>query len=287
MPITSVSDPVRRFFGEVVNGHDLDPLPGLLAPGFTNVGLLPTPLDAAGFRAGCEAFLAAFPDLSLDVEQLIEDGDTVATRGVWRGTHQGEFLGVPATGRRVEARYVDFWRIADGEVAGNWVTMDLLGVLQQLGAAPAAAAGLDLAATARAMYAAWNARDFDREVAATTEDVDWTVVPLGARFRGHDGYRRFAETWATAFPDGHADVRSVTASGQRVVVEFVGRGTHTGPLPAPDGSILAPTGRPVEIALVDVFEFGPDGRVSAGREYFDLAGMMAQLGAGAMAAAGR
>lgn len=285
MPTTSVSDPVRRFFAEVVNGHDPDQLPGLLAPGFTNVGLLPTPVDAAGFRAGCEAFLTAFPDLSLDVEQLVEDGDTVATRGVWRGTHRGEFLGVPATGRPVEARYADFWRVTGGKVAGNWVTMDLLAVLQQVGAAPVAAGGLDLAAKARAMYAAWNARDFDHGVAATTEDVDWTVVPLGARFRGHDGYRRFAESWATAFPDGHADVRSVTTSGQRVVVEFVGRGTHTGPLAAPDGSTLAPTGRPVEIALVDVFEFAPDGRVSGGREYFDMAGMMVQLGAGAVVAA--
>ena len=85
--------------------------------------------------------------------------------------------------------------------------------------------------------------------------------------------------WAGGFPDGVITVDSTIASGDKVVVEFTGQGTHTGTLVTSMGSI-PPTGRPVTLKLCDVIEFS-DGKVKSQRSYFDSGSMMAQLGLGA------
>jgi predicted ester cyclase len=87
-----------------------------------------------------DQFFAAFPDMHVTVEDVIEDGDRIATRGRFVGTHRGEFNGVPATGRPVDVKYIDVWRVEDGKAVENWVQMDLLGLLQQVGAVPAPSA---------------------------------------------------------------------------------------------------------------------------------------------------
>jgi steroid delta-isomerase-like uncharacterized protein len=77
---------------------------------------------------------AAFPDLQLSIQdQLAEDG-RLAIRYVGQGTHQGEFLGIPATGRKVSYTGMLMVRLEDGRIAEFWAQPDLLGVLRQLGA---------------------------------------------------------------------------------------------------------------------------------------------------------
>ena len=82
-------------------------------------------------------FLTAFPDFHVTLEDVIAEGDKVASRGVWRGTHQGNFMGIPATGKSVAVSYSDIWRFENGKAVENWVQMDMLGLMQQLGVAPA------------------------------------------------------------------------------------------------------------------------------------------------------
>ena len=80
---------------------------------------------------------AAFPDMRMDVEDLIASGDKVVVRGRFTGTHQGEFMGMPATGRSVDLALIDILRFgADGKVAEHWGLLDELGMMQQLGAMP-------------------------------------------------------------------------------------------------------------------------------------------------------
>jgi steroid delta-isomerase-like uncharacterized protein len=86
-----------------------------------------------------EMYLAAFPDLTFTIEHLIAEGDTVAARLTARGTHRGELLGIPATGRAITVAVFELYRLSDGKIAEQWVTMDALGLMQQLGALP----GLD------------------------------------------------------------------------------------------------------------------------------------------------
>jgi steroid delta-isomerase-like uncharacterized protein len=134
----------------------------------------------------------------------------------------------------------------------------------------------DNATLARSLYEAFNARDFDRIAELTAADGLITVVGSGATYRGTDGVRRYNSMWAEAFPDGAITIGDVIASGDHVVVEFTGRGTHTGTLATPAGAIPA-TGRSVTLQLCDVLEFD-NGRVRAQRTYFDSGSLLAQLG---------
>lgn len=81
-------------------------------------------------------YLAAFPDLHFTVEDLVAEGGTVAARMTVRGTHRGELLGIPPTGRQVTIVAIELYRLAGGRIAEQWITMDTLGLLQQLGAIP-------------------------------------------------------------------------------------------------------------------------------------------------------
>ena len=128
----------------------------------------------------------------------------------------------------------------------------------------------------RSLYDAWNRRDFDTQVAASAPDGQMQVVGTGEVFEGPEGARRYNENWANGFPDGQVTVDNIVADGDRVVVEFTGRGTHTGTLETSMGAI-APTGRSMTLKLCDVFELS-GGKVVRQRSYFDTGSIMAQLG---------
>jgi len=77
------------------------------------------------WRQGAAVIRTGFPDLHARIDDLVAEGDRVAARLTFRGTHQGEFLGVPATGRTVEYVSHEFYRFADGLVAEEWICSDL------------------------------------------------------------------------------------------------------------------------------------------------------------------
>jgi steroid delta-isomerase-like uncharacterized protein len=81
-------------------------------------------------------YLTAFPDLHLTIEDLIAEGDRVVGRYTVRGTHQGELLGIPPSNTRVTIMAVEIYRLAEGKIAEQWVIIDALGMMQQLGAIP-------------------------------------------------------------------------------------------------------------------------------------------------------
>ncbi len=81
-------------------------------------------------------FMEAFPDLRLTVEDIVAEGDTVAARVAFRGTHRGEFQGIPPTGKQVAFSSMVFNHVVDGKVEEHWVEMDLLRLMGQLGAIP-------------------------------------------------------------------------------------------------------------------------------------------------------
>jgi len=80
----------------------------------------------------------AFPDLVWTVEQMAADGDTVAVRYTMTGTHRGTFAGVASTDKRVAAQSMAFYRLADGKIIEERAQLDMLGILQQIGALPGA-----------------------------------------------------------------------------------------------------------------------------------------------------
>ena len=81
--------------------------------------------------------LRGLPDMDFRVEDMIAEGDLVASRNVWHGTHTGPFRGMPPTGKKVTVTAMGFSRIKDGKVLEHWGQVDFLGLLQQIGVLPA------------------------------------------------------------------------------------------------------------------------------------------------------
>jgi steroid delta-isomerase-like uncharacterized protein len=97
----------------------------------------PLPLDATGPQAlklVWEVLLRAFPDLQVTVEDVIAEGDKVVCRNTVTGTHQGEYRGLPPTGKAVSYNEIFIFRFADGRIAEIWGVVDVLTQLRQLGA---------------------------------------------------------------------------------------------------------------------------------------------------------
>jgi steroid delta-isomerase-like uncharacterized protein len=136
MPAHDAKAAIRRWV-EAWNTQDLDAAEELLAPEFVRHDAnLPDVVGPQAERQLIAANLAAFPDLHFEIEQLIAEGDLVTARYLVQGTHRGEFLGIPGTGRPVAIQAVESYRLAGGKLAEQWVVMDALGLLQQLGAVP-------------------------------------------------------------------------------------------------------------------------------------------------------
>jgi steroid delta-isomerase-like uncharacterized protein len=128
----------RRFYEEVVNGGNLNMIDELVSPDFVDHEALS---GLAAGREGVKQFFSmlriAFPDLRMNVEDLIAEGDKVVARSTMTGTHRGEFAGIVATGKTVNVSAIDIVRFADGKLAEHWGVTDTASLMEQLGALPA------------------------------------------------------------------------------------------------------------------------------------------------------
>jgi steroid delta-isomerase-like uncharacterized protein len=129
---------VQRHDEDVINKQDLSVLERDLAPDFFDHAAAPgAPQGPEGSRLWLSALHRAFPDLRSTIEEAIAEGDKVVVRKVWTGTHQGELMGIAATGKQVRFEGIVIWRIADGQLAERWAAIDRFGLMQQLGVIPA------------------------------------------------------------------------------------------------------------------------------------------------------
>jgi steroid delta-isomerase-like uncharacterized protein len=129
---------VRRVFDEVINEGNLNVADETLTPDY--VYRSPGSPDfhgPEGFKQLITMYRSACPDVHLEIDELIADGDTVVTRWTGRGTQLGEFMGIPPTGKQVTVTGVIITHFRGGKAAEEWELMDMLGLLQQLGAIPA------------------------------------------------------------------------------------------------------------------------------------------------------
>lgn len=126
---------IRRLY-QVINRGDIEALGEFIADDMVEHEEFP------GLQPGKEGVLAffrylrtAFPDLRMTAEDVVSEGEKVAVRGTMTGTHEGEFMDIPATGNRLEISFADFFRFEDGKVAEHWGTTDTGAMMQQLGKA--------------------------------------------------------------------------------------------------------------------------------------------------------
>lgn len=123
----------RRFPDEVANDGHVDRIDEICTPDVREHTPLADREGREELKAHSESVHAAFPDLSVTVEDTVAEGDTVAHRLTFRGTHEGEFRGIPPTGNAVEVANTLFTRVEDGQIAERWLQVDTLGLLAQLG----------------------------------------------------------------------------------------------------------------------------------------------------------
>lgn len=124
---------VRRLYDDYLNPGRLDRLGEIVSPDFQGAGPQRGPAAFSGVIGGLRA---AFPDLRYTVEDLVGDGDRVAVRWSWRGTHTGAFRGIAPTGKQVVNTGFAIFEVTDGKLARAWVETDRLGFLVAIGAVP-------------------------------------------------------------------------------------------------------------------------------------------------------
>ena len=138
----SKTDETRRVVERMVDGlnnHEIDGMGEFFHQNFRWIGNA-----GCGLKEGLKAFQEhwqrpfqqAFSDKVCIDEARLAEGEWMAAFGRQEATHSGEFMGIPPTGKRVEIRYMDFWKVEDGKIVSNWVMVDFPHVMKQLGVDP-------------------------------------------------------------------------------------------------------------------------------------------------------
>lgn len=131
-----------RTIEEAWDRGDLDALDQYFAPDFVQHSAVPgMPPGLQGAKLAHQGSVQAFPDRHIAIEEIVGEGDTVVVRCRMTGTNQGglPWLGVPANGKSVDVQWISIYRLSDGRVVEHRAVMDLLTLMQQLGALPAPA----------------------------------------------------------------------------------------------------------------------------------------------------
>jgi steroid delta-isomerase-like uncharacterized protein len=129
---------VRRFVEEAQTRHNLAAVDEYMAPDFVDHSV-PTglPSDREGVKMQFTMFFTALPDLQAIIHDQVADEDKVVTRKTLRGTHRGDLMGIPPTGKAVDIEVIDILRVRDGKITDHWNMVDQLGLMRQLGVIPA------------------------------------------------------------------------------------------------------------------------------------------------------
>jgi steroid delta-isomerase-like uncharacterized protein len=128
----------RRWFEELFKAGNLEVADEITAPDHVNHDptLPDIPPGPEGQKQIVNLYRGAFTNAQITVEKQIAEGDRVVTRWTGRGTHQGEFMGVPPSGNRVEISGMTINRFSGGKIAETWTNYDALGMMRQIGAIP-------------------------------------------------------------------------------------------------------------------------------------------------------
>src|SRR5918995_1400947 len=240
-------------------------------------------------------FREALPDLRLTNIVVIGAGDRVIQRWIVHGSHTGaELFGVPPQGTSLVLSGINEFRIEDGKIAERWGTMDVLGMLQQLGVAPdpqqspppdeaeetetRQAAGYTMSAEEQEL----GRRSHDEfMVGGREETVDEVYAPDAVIFgrhippeqrRGTEGFKSYGRVLRTAFPDIEIVHDSFVTEGDFQAFRWTFHGTHQGPMfGAP------PTAKPVSIEGYDILRIR-DGKIVEAWIEQDMIGLLQQIG---------
>lgn len=133
---------IKRFVEELWNARRLDVADQIFSEDCVThqlrSGVLPEPAHRGpqAMKEHISGWLMSFPDLRFNIEQMIAEGDLVVSQLVMEGTHQGTWMGISPTGKRLHIRMITIHRIANSKITEDWVLVESLGLFQQLGVLP-------------------------------------------------------------------------------------------------------------------------------------------------------
>jgi steroid delta-isomerase-like uncharacterized protein len=133
--MTSAEHQLADLYVEMINTHDPDLVDRFVAEDYVNHNAFVADGREAN-RQFWAVFFTGLPDVSVTMEDLVISGDRVVGRFTYRGTHTGDLMGIPATGKPVEMRSIDIWRVQNGMFVEHWDELNLMQVFQQIGALP-------------------------------------------------------------------------------------------------------------------------------------------------------
>lgn len=126
---------VREFVEVCQSQHQMERMSEFISTELVNHNPLPGyPPTFEGAKATNEAGIKAFPDMKVIIHDMFAEGDKVSTYKTVVGTHQSEYMGIPATGKKVEIAIMDVFRVADGKLVEHWAIADSMSLMMQLGA---------------------------------------------------------------------------------------------------------------------------------------------------------
>lgn len=253
-------------FIELLDRQDFPAALELVAPN-ARVQMGGNHVDREGWRALGTAFYVAFPDGKHTLHRVLESGDFVTVIGTFGGTHKGELMGMPATGRSASVGLVMAYRLAEGRIVEHVGQFDSAGLAQQLtGPAP------DLVGKATEWYRRIDAtRDMTKVLDMATPTATYC---FGSQKLDRDGYVGMGTMFMAAIPDGqHLNDEIVPVGANRVLVKGRFVGTHTGT------SLMGipPAGKKIELGYMSLLTFAADGKVSGLEAQLDSGGLMQQL----------
>lgn len=283
----------RRFFEEMWNQRRLDIVDELITADM--VGHAPTG-EFSGYKGEMQTIsgnLVSFPDLQITIDDIIAEGNKVALRTSYVGTHTGPLGPMPPTGKPIRMTGNIIFRFEDGKVAEAWSFADMLGLMQQLGAAtpprpspedyiwsaPSEAAGdpgdpeANKVIIQRFNDEVWNQRNLAvlEELFASEEIGHNPPIEYMFGLSNVEVLKQQVTTFQTAYPDVHVVVNDMVAEGDLVMERWTANATHLGELMG-----IPPTGRPVAYSGVTLYRFA-DGKIVEMWWAWDTMGMLRQI----------
>ena len=287
---------VRRLLDDVWTRGKVDLLRDLVTSDVRDENPMPgQPCGLEGQRWATETLRGAFSDITMKVEDLIAEGDYVYDRWTGTGKHTGAFAGMPPSGRSFTITGSDLMRFNGGKIAQMWHVTDNLGMLQQLGFAPAAQ--LPQSFGRENMSGAHPGRSGDREFSDRDKkdlvregyrtlldkgDLNSIAEFLHPDFvghysafpavYGHEGFRQFISIYTGGLSQRRTDFHEILVEGDRVACRVKFHGKNTGPMMG-----MPATGMETETDGLTLFRFAGDKVIEQWANNDDFM-MMQQLG---------
>ncbi len=276
---------------DVTNRGDMAALEGLVSEGYVEHDpMRGQPQGREGMRWAHAGLVGAFPDFRFRIEDILAEDDLVFVRGFMEGTHEGPLATIEPTGRKVKVSGSRMFRLYQDRVCEGWADIDMIGLFQQLGVAPAPPGSdapppvlepppHDTTVPSRAeakvvmhrmIDELWNKGDLS---VADELFHPASVSPSAPQLPpGPDGVKAIVSMFRAAFPDYWIRIEQIVASGDRVAARFRQGGTHNGDLMG-----IPATGKRVEWSEMGILRL-LDGQVAESWYDVDLLSLMTQLG---------